>query len=147
MQPSPLDEYATRRQAREFAAATRERTHVQLGNAKVAIFVAAVIYGGYSISGDPSAIVFGIGAVVFIALSIWHEVVMRALTRAQASVTHYADGIARIEDRWMRETPSGERFRDRNHPAADDLDVFGPGSLFQLLSSCRTPMREERLAG
>ena len=59
----------------------------------------------------------------------------------------------------MRETPSGERFRDptsplrgyvetgRNHPYAEDLDVFGPGSLFQLLSSCRTPMGEERLAG
>ena len=147
MQPSPLDEYATRRHAREFAAAARERTHVHLGNAKVAIFVAAVIYGGYSISGDPSALVFGIGAIVFIALSVWHEMVMRALARARAAVTYYNDGIARIEDRWMRETPSGERFRDRNHPYADDLDVFGPGSLFQLLSSCRTPMGEDRLAG
>ena len=29
---------------------------------------------------------------------------------------------------------------------ADDLDIFGPRSLFQLLSSCRTPMGEERLA-
>ena len=84
---------------------------------------------------------------MFIALSIWHEMVMRALARAQAAVSYYADGIARIEDRWMRDTPSGERFRDRNHPYADDLDVFGPGSLFQLLSSCRTPMGEERLAG
>ena len=72
---------------------------------------------------------------------------MRALARAQAAVTYYADGIARIEDRWMRDAPSGERFRDRNHPYADDLDVFGPGSLFQLLSSCRTPMGEDRLAG
>ncbi len=72
---------------------------------------------------------------------------MRALARAQAAVAFYADGIARIEDRWMRDTPSGERFRDRNHPYADDLDVFGSSSLFQLLSSCRTPMGEERLAG
>ena len=47
----------------------------------------------------------------------------------------------------MRDAPSGERFRDRNHPYADDLDVFGPASLFQLLSSCRTPMGEDRLAG
>ena len=147
MQPSPLDEYATRRQAREIAAAARERTHIHLGNAKVAIFVAAVIYGGYAIGGDPSPIAFGIGAAVFVALSIWHEMVMRALARARAAVTYYADGIARIEDRWMRGTPSGERFRDRNHPYADDLDVFGPGSLFQLLSLCRTPMGEDRLAG
>ncbi|MEP6782998.1 MAG: mismatch repair protein, partial [Acidobacteriota bacterium] len=73
--------------------------------------------------------------------------VMRALVRARAAVTYYADGEARIEDRWMRDEPSGERFRDRDHPYADDLDVFGPRSLFQLLSSARTPMGEERLAG
>ena len=46
----------------------------------------------------------------------------------------------------MRDEPSGERFRDRDHPYADDLDMFGPRSLFQLLSSCRTPMGEQRLA-
>jgi len=159
VQPSPLDDYAARRHARELTATARERTHVHLGNAKVAIFIAAVIYGGYVLGNDPSPIVFGIGAAVFVALSVWHEAVMRALARAQAAVTYYVDGIARIEDRWMRDTPSGERFRDptsplrgyvatgRDHPYADDLDVFGPGSLFQLLSSCRTPMGEERLAG
>jgi hypothetical protein len=143
----PLDEYTARRRARELTASARERTHVHLGNAKVAIFIAAVIYGAYAMSNDPSAMIFGIGAAVFIALSVWHEAVMRALARAQAAVTYYADGIARIDDRWMRDTPSGERFRDRNHPYADDLDVFGPASLFQLLSSSRTPMGEDRLAG
>ncbi len=143
----PLDEYAARKHDREAAAARRERTHIHLGNAKVAIFIGAVIYSGYVLAGDPSPAIYAAGAAVFIALSIWHEVVMRALARAQAAVLYYADGIARIEDRWMRDTPSGERFRDRSHPYADDLDVFGPGSLFQLLSSCRTPMGEERLAG
>ena len=121
--------------------------HVHLGNAKVAIFVAAVIYTAFVLAADPSPAIYGTGLAVFIALSVWHEAVMRALARAQAAVTFYMDGIARIEDRWMRDAPSGERFRDRNHPYADDLDVFGPSSLFQLLSSCRTPMGEERLAG
>ncbi len=71
---------------------------------------------------------------------------MRALARAQAAVAYYGAGEDRIHDRWMREEPSGERFRDRDHPYADDLDVFGPRSLFQLLSACRTPMGEARLA-
>ena len=144
--PTPLDEYAQRKLDREAAARARERTHIHLGNAKVAIFIAAVIYAGYVLAGDPSAVIFGVGAAIFVALSVWHEAVMRALARAQAAVAYYDDGIARIEDRWMRDTPSGERFRDRNHPYADDLDVFGPASLFQLLSSCRTPMGEDRLA-
>jgi hypothetical protein len=143
---TPLDEYVTRKTTRQTAAAARERTHMHLGNAKVALFIAAVVYGGYALGNDPSAVIFGAGAAVFVALSIWHEVVMRALARANAAVAYYEDGAARIEDRWMRDTPSGERFRDRNHPYADDLDVFGAGSLFQLLSSCRTPMGEDRLA-
>ena len=41
---------------------------------------------------------------------------------------------------------TGERFRDSRHPYADDLDVFGAGSLFQLISGARTPMGEARLA-
>jgi hypothetical protein len=141
----PLDEYSARQRSREAIVAARERTHIWLGNAKVAIFVVTVIYS-IAMIGSLSATFFSAAAVLFVALSIWHEVVMRALARAQAAVTYYADGAARIEDRWMRDTPSGERFRDPNHPYADDLDIFGPRSLFQLVSSCRTPMGEDRLA-
>jgi hypothetical protein len=143
---SPLDEYAARKRQREATAAERERAHVNLGNAKVALFLAAVVYGAYVIGNDPSAVTFGIGAVVFIALSVWHESVIRALDRARAAVAYYERGIARIGDTWMRDEPSGDRFRDRDHPYADDLDVFGRASLFQLISSCRTPMGEQRLA-
>ena len=82
----------------------------------------------------------------FIALSIWHELTLRAMARANAAVAFYRDGAARIQDNWMRPEPSGERFKNADHPYADDLDIFGPGSMFQLLSLCRTPMGEERLA-
>jgi hypothetical protein len=154
---TPLEEYAHRKRDRELTAKARERTHVHLGNVKVAIFIAAVVYTAVMLP-NASARVLGAAAVAFIAFSIWHEVVMRALVRAQAAVAYYADGEARIEDRWMRDEPSGERFRDpasppsgfiatgRDHPYADDLDVFGPRSLFQLISSARTPMGEQRLA-
>ena len=143
---SPLQEYAARKTDRAAAVAARERVHVHLGNAKVAIFIVTLIYTAVTID-HLSSTTFGAAIALFVALSIWHEFVMRALARAQAAVTYYADGEARIEDRWMRDTPSGERFRNRDHPYADDLDVFGPRSLFQLVSSCRTPMGEERLAG
>jgi hypothetical protein len=142
---APFDEYAARKRDRETAAAARERIHIHLGNAKVAIFVGTVIYGG-AMLGNLSSNWISALAVSFVVLSIWHEFVMRALAKAKAAVTYYADGQARIDDRWMRDEPSGDRFRDRNHPYADDLDIFGPRSLFQLVSSCRTPMGEERLA-
>ena len=142
----PVAEYTQRKKAREETAAARERTHVLLGNIKVAIFIATLIYTAYALGGNPSSTVYGVLAVAFAAFFIWHESVIRALTRARAAVQYYDDGIARIEDRWMRDEPIGQRFRDPNHPYADDLDVFGPRSLFQLLSGCRTPMGEERLA-
>jgi hypothetical protein len=143
---SPVDEYASRKTERDRAAVDRERSHVHLGNAKVALFLAAIVYGGYALGNDPSTTAFAIGAVMFIALSVWHESVIRALARARAAVAYYQQGIARIGDSWMRDEPSGDRFRDRDHPYADDLDIFGRASLFQFVSSCRTPMGEQRLA-
>lgn len=144
---TPLAEYTRRKADREIVVGQRERTHFHLGNAKVAVFLVAVAYTAVKLANHPSAIVYGTLAALFVALSIWHEVVMRALARARAAVEHYADGIARIEDRWMRDTPSGDRFKNRDHPYAEDLDLFGPRSLFQLISTCRTLIGEDRLAG
>ena len=146
MTASPLNEYAQRQRAREVEAAARERVHVRLGNAKVAIFIGIFAYWIVTLARNPQAWVYGVAVAAFIALSVWHERVIRALAKANAAVNFYRDGIARIEDHWMRAEPSGERFRDANHPYADDLDIFGPRSLFQLLSGCRTPMGESRLA-
>ena len=147
----PLDEYAARKRSREQTAAALERKHVYLGNAKVGVFVAALIYTAYALGNNPSETLYAVLAATFIALSIWHEMVMRARARANAAVQYYDAGIARIEDRWMRDTPGPTPLRGYagtgpDHPYADDLDIFGPRSLFQLLSCCRTPMGEERLA-
>ena len=143
---SPIDEYARRLAVRHVAAAARERTHIHLGNAKVATFIGALIYGAVTLGRDPSAMVFAAAGLAYLALAVWHELTVRALTRAQAAVRFYTDGTARIEDRWIGTGATGERFRDGSHPYADDLDVFGPGSLFQLVSGARTPMGEDRLA-
>jgi hypothetical protein len=55
-------------------------------------------------------------------------------------------GLARIEDRWSGTGATGDRFRDPKHVYADDLDLFGRGCLFELLSTARMPMGENRLA-
>ena len=126
--------------------AERERVHVRLGNAKVAIFLGAIVYGAITLGGDPSLTVWVALVAAYLALAVWHELTIRAMTRAEAAVRFYADGIARIEDRWVGTGATGDRFRNSDHPYADDLDVFGRGSLFQLLSGARTPMGEARLA-
>jgi hypothetical protein len=143
---SPSDEYAQRLAARQVVVSGLDRRHAALGNAKVAIFILVLIYWAATVQGDPSGTLIGAAVVAFVALSIWHELVIRALARAQAAVAFYSDGIARIEDRWTGTGKASERFRDLDHPYADDLDVFGVGSLFELISGARTPVGEERLA-
>lgn len=144
--PSPLDEYAQRLAARQQVVAARERAHVRLGNAKVAAFLFVLVYWAVTVQGDPNAVVIGGAVGAFVALAVWHELVMRALARAQAAVAFYTDGIARIEDRWSGTGQVSDRFRHVEHPYADDLDVFGVGSLYELISGARTPIGEERLA-
>src|SRR5262249_27868967 len=39
------------------------------------------------------------------------------------------------------------RFQDENHPYAADIDLFGTGSLFELLCTARTRTGENTLAG
>ena len=146
MDRPPLDEYAQRKRAREHDAASRERVHIWLGNAKVAIFISILIYWAVTLNGDPSAWFYAAAIALFIGGSAWHERVLRAMARANAAAAFYTAGAERIEDTWMRPEPSGARFKNADHPYADDLDIFGPASLFQLLSLCRTPMGESRLA-
>jgi len=69
-----------------------------------------------------------------------------ARRRAIRGVTFYERALARLDGRWAGHGESGSRFLDEHHLYARDLDIFGEGSLFQLLSNARTGMGEEVLA-
>lgn len=83
---------------------------------------------------------------VLIAAFLAHDRALGARARAERTVAFYERGLARLQQRWSGQGSAGERFRDPAHPYADDLDIFGPGSLFQLLCTARTPMGEQCLA-
>ena len=51
-----------------------------------------------------------------------------------------------MEDKWAGSGATGEGFREKDHVYADDLDLFGRGCLFELLSTARLPMGEKQLA-
>jgi hypothetical protein len=81
-----------------------------------------------------------------VALVIAHDRILRREERASRVRRFFEDGIARLEDRWAGRGHSGEQYRDPAHPYAEDLDVFGPGSLFELLATTRTATGSQRLA-
>jgi len=83
---------------------------------------------------------------LYLALALSHERILRARARAESAAAFYRRGIARIEDRWAGTGQTGDRFRSDQHVYADDLDLFGRGCLFELLSTARLPMGENQLA-
>jgi len=83
---------------------------------------------------------------VFIGLVVAHERCAKRRQRVRRALEFYERGRARLDDRWAGTGPTGERFVDRDHPYADDLDIFGEGSLYQLLCTARTTTGRRRLA-
>ena len=84
--------------------------------------------------------------MLFIWLARRHDRVIRARQAALRGIAFYERGLARLEDRWVGTGEPGDRFRDDAHVYANDLDLFGPGSLFELLSLARTRTGEDTLA-
>jgi MutS domain V len=143
----PRAEYQNRLASRLRTLTSKERLHVRAGNLKLATIVAALVLLWLCLSKSLFAPVWlSVPVAIYVVLVVWHELVLRARTRAEGAVAFYRQGIARMEDRWAGTGQSGERFRDANHVYADDLDLFGKGCLFQLLSTARLPMGENCLA-
>ncbi len=143
----PHAEYSQRLEARLQTVAAKDALHKRIGNAKLAIVVATCVLLWLSLKAEVISIDWLLlPIVIYAGLALAHEFALRALAHARTAVAFYQRGIARIEDRWSGTGASGERFRDPKHVYADDLDVFGTGCLFELLSTARLPMGEERLA-
>jgi hypothetical protein len=142
----PREEYARRLEIHVATVARRERQHIRLGNAKLAVALAAIVLLWLYFVEHISGYWLLLPVAVFAILAIIHERVIRVRTHANTAANFYRQAFARMEDRWSGTGASGERFRDSKHVYADDLDLFGRGCLFELLSTSRLPMGEERLA-
>jgi hypothetical protein len=143
----PLAEYHKRLSCFAERIASENRRHIYLGNAKLAV-IAAEIGGLWLVLAKHLCPAYWLllPVATYIALAIAHEFVWRAKNRAEVASAFYQRGIARMEDRWRGMGSTGDRFLERKDLYAEDLDIFGPGSLFELLSQARLPMGEDRLA-
>lgn len=144
---SALNEYRQRLQQRESRAAQFERAHIRIGNLRLAVAASAAIIAWLTFGKhELSSWWLAVPAAVFGVLAIVHSRVLRARDHAQRAMKVYASGIARIEDKWIGTGDPGSEFDDVHHVYAADLDLFGRGSLFELLSNARTRMGSATLA-
>ncbi len=122
--------------------------HRRLGNARLASGVVTVIVAALSLgAGRISPWWILLPIVALLVLVVIHDRVDRDLRRAGRGIAYYERALGRLENRWIGAGSQGERFRDPRHVFADDLDLFGRGSLFELLSTARTATGERVLAG
>ena len=140
-------EYRRRLQRHERRAQKAAQADLRLGAAKLIAFVALLLLAWlWLITHVLAGVWVWVPVAVLVALFVAHDRAIAARAVAERQAEFYRRGLARLEDRWIGIGPSGERFRDPEHPYSDDLDLFGRGSLFELLSRARTPMGEARLA-
>jgi hypothetical protein len=146
--PSPAEEYKQRLQAREQRVADFEKRHIRIGNLRLLIVIAMLVLAWFSIERDAlSPWWLLVCLALFLALLVYHSKVLRNKVCAERAVDFYRRGLARLEDRWAGTGQQGERFDASTSLYATDLDLFGRGSLFELLSQARTRMGEDTLAG
>jgi hypothetical protein len=144
----PHQEYSRRVKAGELQAAQLQRKHLWLGNARIALFVVIFVQCWITgRTGSPSLYWLLVPISLFIVLVIVHRRVVRVLNMTKRAISVYGRGLARMEDRWSGSGETGEEFKDPLHLYAEDLDILGEGSLFQLLSNARTNMGKQCLAG
>lgn len=142
----PRVEYARRIAHWDAAIAAGDRRHQLIANLRLvmAAVIAATIYFAF-IRATAPAWLFVAAAVAFAALLVVHALVLQANERAARAKRLYTRGLERLDGQWQGSGPDGARF-SAGHPYAGDLDLFGHGSLFQLLTTARTEAGEETLA-
>ena len=144
----PRAEYARRLDGRRRLVARMTRQEIFLANLRLTAFLAAGILAWLGwVSRVLSPAWAAAPFAVFLVLVFSHDRVIRARRVAERAVRFYEQGIARLENRWMGTGESGSAFLDPRHPYAEDLDLFGPGSVFELLCAARTQTGQSTLAG
>jgi hypothetical protein len=143
---SPSHEYLARLDARRDARDRLTLVDARFAHARLATFASAVLIALLAWRFALTGWWLLAPAVVFMWLVRRHDQVLRARDAAIRGIASYERGLARLEDRWVGTGEPGDRFRDDSHVYANDLDLFGRGSLFELLSLARTRTGEETLA-
>lgn len=80
------------------------------------------------------------------AAIVAHARLLERQTHARRRLAHVDRALARLDDRWQGLGVTSTAHQPPAHPYAEDLDLFGRGSLFDLVATARTDGGERRLA-
>ena len=142
----PREVYTERLAKRQATLESLELRRLRLGNLRLLVFLGIGAAAWLAWQGRASVWWILLPLLGFAALVAQQSRLERQAKFARRGIRFYEQGLARIGNRWQGGGETGERFLDAHHPYAADLDIFGRGSLFELLSTARTRGGEAKLA-
>jgi hypothetical protein len=132
--------------ARRASVAALERRDARLAAGRLAAFVAAALAVALALARRASPAWIAVPGIAYVALAVVHDKALKALARARRAVRFHEDGLARLDLAFAGRGDAGERYAREDHPYALDLDLFGKGTLFELICAARTRAGADALA-
>lgn len=117
-----------------------DRQHRRLGGLRILFAVVLVALALFVGRMFPTTIGMVI-ALLVVGLFLsgkWHDRVLTLRDTARRAIRFYESGLDRLGDNWTGKGSPGTEFLDPHHPYAIDLDIFGRGSIFELLNVAQT---------
>jgi hypothetical protein len=143
---NPKAEYERRLALRHDRVQQLQRRHLAISNLRLALFAAFAIILWLALARSVLSAAWVLApGFAFGVLLVVHARLLNRAERSRRAHRLYERGLARLEGRWVGTGNDGVRFLD-DHPYARDLDLFGRGSLFELVNSARTEAGEATLA-
>jgi hypothetical protein len=151
MNESPLDapeaEYRRRLETHRARRDRARREDLIYSGTRLGVFVAGLTLALLVVSSDSVPVwTLGAPALVFAALIVLHTRCRRRMEQAGRRATYYEESLARLGGEWDRVRGHARDWTPEGHLYADDLDLFGDGSLFRLICAAGTGVGRRRLA-
>ncbi|MCH2203118.1 MAG: hypothetical protein MK102_14195 [Fuerstiella sp.] len=122
----------------------RDRRFVRV---RVTLFLGVIVLGTWLTADPRAALPFSITTAVLVLVMVVHRPTLHRLRSTVRIQQWYSSCLQRLTNHWRQLPESGEEFVSSEHSWSGDLDLFGPGSLFQKLCQCRTLPARRMLAG
>jgi len=147
MMQEPRETYGALREERRASMLAGDALNRRLGYWRLVAVAAAGAVVWLALAGPRITILWALGPMAaFVLMMVAHARIAREIEKRRRAARFFECGLARLDGTWPGMGSAGDRYLDPAHPYAQDLDLFGVGSLFELLSTARTQAGERTLA-
>lgn len=119
-----------------------------IGWSRLVILLAGLVlsYRTYKSSGVVNGFIcLAITFVIFSTVAIFHGRIMKKHDELEVELEFNEKGIKRLNGEYKEFADKGEDLVENDHAFANDLDIFGDNSLFQMINTTRTLSGRRRL--